>query len=38
MNLINKLIYYFNYTSNNIMMNIGIEPNEIDSKIYSQKI
>jgi hypothetical protein len=37
MNLINKLIYYFNYTSNNIMMNIGIEPNEIDSKIYSQK-
>ena len=37
MNLINKLIYYFNYTSNNLMLNIGIEPNEVNSKIYSHK-
>ena len=37
MNLIKKLIYYFNYTSNNIMLNIGIEPNEINSKIYSHQ-
>ena len=37
MNLINKLIYYFNYTSNNIILNIGIEPNEVNSKMYSHK-
>jgi len=36
-NLIKKLIYYFNYTSNNIMLNIGIEPSEINSKIYSHQ-
>lgn len=37
LNLINKLIYYFNYTSTNIMLNIGIEPNEVNSKEYSHK-
>jgi len=37
MNLVNNLIYYFNYTSNNIMLNIGIEPSDVDSKTYSLK-
>ena len=37
-NIINKPLFYFNYTAdNNGFLNIGVEPSEINPKLYSKK-
>ena len=38
MNIINKSIYYFNYTENNeVILNAGIEPYELNDTLYSEE-
>lgn len=38
MNIINKTIFYFNFSdNNNVFLNIGVEPYEINPKLYSEK-